>query len=174
MSSSSVSSPRARSYGTLVAFVAAVGFAVHLLGSETPSTTEPSPPPAPADLPAAPAADEPREAARAGTEPAHTAPEAQNPTPSAVEPTAPRVEELANQLAEDPDAVLRSLTRVLPKGEREAQKLKLLEVQALVKNGRIGAARGRASEYFERWPHGPDTATLEALTGAHPRNDAPR
>lgn len=139
---------RAKSYGTIFAFVAALGFAVHLLGSETPSTPEPPPLAAPAEPPLAAS---PR------------------PTPSSSLGTAPNVETLEAELAEDPDAVVRNLTRALPKGEREAQKLKVLEVQALVKSGRLDAARRRARDYFERWPNGPDAATLEALTGVRPR-----
>jgi len=158
---------KAKGFGSLVALFAAVGFAVHLLGSETPSTTERS---APAELPApTPVAAEPREA-----EPERREPDDANRAPTEAHPATPSVEQLQAELADDPDAVLRSLTRVLPKGERDAQKLKVLEVQALVKNGQIGTARGRASDYFERWPNGPDTATLEALTGAHPRLDRPR
>jgi hypothetical protein len=72
----------------------------------------------------------------------------------------------------DPDAVARSVTRALPRGERETQRLQLLEVQGLVRNGQIGSARARAHDYFDRWPNGPDTATLEQLTGAHPTGDA--
>jgi hypothetical protein len=68
----------------------------------------------------------------------------------------------------EPEEALQRLARVLPHSEHEAQRLKVIEVHALVKEGKIGAARGRAQEYFARWPAGPDTAGLEQLTGAHP------
>ncbi|HEX5100416.1 MAG TPA: hypothetical protein VFV94_12990 [Polyangiaceae bacterium] len=84
----------------------------------------------------------------------------------------PTVEELESELAAHPDQVLRRLADALPRGEREAQRLTLLEVRALVARGEIGTARAKARGYFERWPGGPDTATLEQLTGAHPTADA--
>ena len=63
---------------------------------------------------------------------------------------------------------MQRLAEALPRTERDAQRLKLVEVQALVAQGKVGAARGRAQDYFQRWPNGPDIATLEQLTGAHP------
>jgi hypothetical protein len=85
---------------------------------------------------------------------------------------APSIDELENELAAHPDQVLRRLADALPRGEREAQRLTLLEVRALVARGEIGSARAKAGAYFERWPTGPDAAVLEQLTGAHPRADA--
>jgi hypothetical protein len=67
---------------------------------------------------------------------------------------------------------LRRLADALPRGEREAQRLTLLEVRAHVARGEIGPARSKARGYFERWPGGPDTTTLEQLTGAHPTANA--
>lgn len=70
-------------------------------------------------------------------------------------------------------ALPRSLADHLPRGEREAQQLRVIEVRALVSQDRLGAAQDRAREYFERWPDGPDKATLEALTGVHAPRGAP-
>ena len=138
------SSQRAQGFGTLLAFAVAVGFAVHLLRTEAP----------PADAPAIP--DE-------RATPATNA-DARAPSAAAAESReTPSVEQ-----------VVQNVARALPRGEREAQRLKLLEVQALVKSGQIGSARARARDYFERWPNGPDIAALEQLTGAHPTGDAPR
>ena len=64
----------------------------------------------------------------------------------------------------------RSLAELLPHNEREAQRLWVLEVRALIAQDRLGAARDRARDYLERWPNGPDTAALEALTGVKPRS----
>ena len=61
----------------------------------------------------------------------------------------------------------RSIADLLPRSEREAQRLRVIEVRGLVKEERLGAAQARARDYFERWPDGPDTAALEALTGVH-------
>ena len=69
--------------------------------------------------------------------------------------------------APGPTALPRSLAEHLPHGDREAQQLRVIEVRALVKQDRLGAAQERARAYFERWPNGPDTAALEALTGVH-------
>jgi hypothetical protein len=63
---------------------------------------------------------------------------------------------------------LRSIAGALPHTDLEAQRLRLIEVRALLAQGRPGAARARAYDYFDRWPDGPDVAALEALTGAHP------
>ncbi len=71
-------------------------------------------------------------------------------------------------VAADPEEAFQRLARSLPRTDREAQRLKVVEVRALVAQGKLDAARGRARDYFERWPDGPDIATLEQLTGAHP------
>jgi len=110
----------------------------------------------------------------APSEPPPAEPERVGTAGSSGHSTSPSLSELEAELANDPSAVLRNITRALPRGEREAQRLKLLEVQALVKNGQVGSARARASDYFERWPNGPDIAAIEQLTGAHPKGDATR
>ncbi len=77
----------------------------------------------------------------------------------------------ANPLASpplDPEAALQSVANALPSAGAGAQRLHVLEVRALVAQGKLGAAKARAADYFARWPRGPDTAALEALTGAHP------
>jgi hypothetical protein len=122
----------------LLAAVGAIGFAVHLLVGGA----------------------EPNERARAAEPPSPAEEPLEQPTkhpapPPATEP--PSAEESMQRLA-----------RALPHTERDAQRLKLVELQALVAQGKVGAARGRAHEYFERWPNGPDIAAIEQLTGAHP------
>lgn len=86
---------------------------------------------------------------------------------------APSIDDLEAELAAHPDQVLRRLADALPRGEREAQRLTVLEIRALVARGEIGSARTKARGYFERWPGGPDMAVLEQLTGAHPTADRP-
>jgi hypothetical protein len=54
----------------------------------------------------------------------------------------------------------------------ESERTQAAAVRALVAGGQIGKARARANAYYERFPHGPSTAELERLTGAHPRRDA--
>ena len=81
-------------------------------------------------------------------------------------PNDPR--ELARIIQADPDEAARMVANALPRSESDAQRLKAVEIRALVTQGKVGAARARAQDYFERWPGGPDTAALEELTGAHP------
>jgi hypothetical protein len=54
----------------------------------------------------------------------------------------------------------------------ESERALAAEIRAFVESGQIGKARARANAYYERFPHGPSTAELERLTGAHPRRDA--
>lgn len=145
-------SSSSKRYWPFVAALFAVAFSVHLLRREPPA------PPVRAlgerePAPAALKAPEPR-----GLETANPAPAAPSNETS---PPAPV------------DQVARNVVGALPQGERESQRLKVMEVEALVRSGRIGSARSQAAAYFERWPGGPDTAALEALTGAHPRVDRP-
>jgi hypothetical protein len=44
----------------------------------------------------------------------------------------------------------------------------LSEVQALVDQGKVGAARDLAELYLARIPSGPEAARIESLTGVHP------
>jgi hypothetical protein len=53
-----------------------------------------------------------------------------------------------------------------PAAQSGAQALR--EVQALVGQGKIGAARVLAEAYLERIPVGPEAAQIESLTGVHP------
>ena len=52
--------------------------------------------------------------------------------------------------------------------DAEAQREKVEQVRELVRLGRIGEARTEAGRYYQRWPDGPDVASLEQLTGLHP------
>lgn len=49
----------------------------------------------------------------------------------------------------------------------------VLEIEALVKDGRIGEARGRAREYYETHPRGPAEKHIEQLTGLRPHVNGP-
>jgi len=61
-----------------------------------------------------------------------------------------------------------------PSSPHDAEPAAVLEIRSLVADGRIGAARSRASAYYERFPNGPATAEIERLTGAHPTGDRAR
>lgn len=67
-----------------------------------------------------------------------------------------------------PDEILRAIQKAEAHDEREEQRFKLYEVRALVKLQRIDDAKALAVLYYERWPAGPDVATLQNLTGAQP------
>ncbi len=92
---------------------------------------------------------------------------ASNAAPSGSE-LAPSASAIAARMATNPEDTLHSIAGLLPHDERDAQRLNALEVRALVAQGRLTEAKSRAHDYFERWPNGPDTATLEQLTGVHP------
>jgi hypothetical protein len=81
---------------------------------------------------------------------------------------APEPKELAGIVKDDPDEAARLVAGALPKTDSAAQRLEVLEIRALVTQGKLGQARARASSYFARWPAGPDVLILEQLTGAHP------
>jgi hypothetical protein len=49
-----------------------------------------------------------------------------------------------------------------------AEERRALAIQALVDLNRIGEARSRAYQFFDRYPNGPFTAHIQALTGVHP------
>lgn len=48
----------------------------------------------------------------------------------------------------------------------------LHEVEALVDQGKIGAARDLAEQYLTRMPAGPEAARIQSLTGVHPHRTA--
>jgi hypothetical protein len=139
-------------YWPLAAAVLAVAFCVQLL------RREPAPP-----------------APRGAHDDGETAPAVVNrhePAADAPNPPSPPPPNPPNPGA-PPDELARSVVGALPQGEREAQRLQVLEVEALVRSGRVSSARSQAAAYYERWPGGPDTARLEQLTGAHPTHDRP-
>lgn len=142
-------SPSSKRHWPLVAAILGLAASIHLLRRE----------------PAAPARDE--------RETPTVAPEAPATRGAAAANTAPDPPLEAPSPGAAPEEVARTIVGALPQGEREAQRLQVLEVEALVRSGRVGSARARAAAYFERWPGGPDTAALETLTGAHPRVDRP-
>lgn len=150
---SSTSSSPSKRYWPLAAAVLAGVASLHFLRDPAPSARR---------LPAERDEREPATDVPKGTEPrAVDTPSAPNRPLTATSPAAPA------------DEVARNVVGALPQGEREAQRLQVLEIEALVRSGRIGSARAQAAAYFERWPGGPDTIALETLTGAHPRADRP-
>jgi hypothetical protein len=48
-----------------------------------------------------------------------------------------------------------------------AEERRALTIQALINLGQIGAARSRAYQFLERYPNGPYSAHVEAMTGVH-------
>ncbi|HEY8927395.1 MAG TPA: hypothetical protein VIU64_23600 [Polyangia bacterium] len=49
-----------------------------------------------------------------------------------------------------------------------AEERRALAIQALAGLDRIGEARSRAYQFVDRYPSGPYTAQVQALTGVHP------
>ena len=49
-----------------------------------------------------------------------------------------------------------------------AEERRALAIQALVGLDRIGEARARTYQFVDRYPSGPFTAQVQALTGVHP------
>lgn len=48
-----------------------------------------------------------------------------------------------------------------------AEERRALAIDALINLQRIGAARSKASSFLERYPNGPYSAHVEAMTGVH-------
>lgn len=48
-----------------------------------------------------------------------------------------------------------------------AEERRALAIDALINLQRIGAARSKASSFLERYPNGPYSAHIEAMTGVH-------
>jgi hypothetical protein len=145
----------------LLAAIGALGFAAHVLLSQPESKQH---------SPVAHANDTEEQFGRTALENAPVAHEPQQAAPGAAAPSSSTLDpaRLEHALDDDPQEVLRQIANALPHNERDAQRLRLLEVRALVRQGKVGLARTRAQDYFERWPGGPDVAALELLTGAHP------
>ena len=105
--------------------------------------------------------------ASSGTVPAP--PAVQLPSRAATLPNAERDwDEYVRLAKSDPDAARVWLSISPPANAREAQRMKVQEIHAWVRAERVGTARAKAAEYYEKWPDGPDIAELERLTGAHP------
>jgi hypothetical protein len=88
-----------------------------------------------------------------------TAPPGDRPPPSAARP---------GTAAESSTA---ASSGTLPLGDAAVQAepgQALREVQALVNQGTIGAARARAEHYLRELPDGPEARQIESLTGVHP------
>jgi hypothetical protein len=49
-----------------------------------------------------------------------------------------------------------------------AEERRALAIQALINLGQIGAARSQAYRFLERYPSGPYSAHVAAMTGVHP------
>jgi outer membrane protein assembly factor BamD (BamD/ComL family) len=54
-----------------------------------------------------------------------------------------------------------------------AEERRALAIDALINLQRIGAARSKASSFLERYPDGPHTAHVQAMTGVHPTPAGP-
>jgi hypothetical protein len=54
-----------------------------------------------------------------------------------------------------------------------AEERRALAISALINLQRIGSARSRAYDYLRRYPNGPYTATVAAMTGVHPVPEEP-
>ncbi len=54
-----------------------------------------------------------------------------------------------------------------------AEERRALAIDALINLQRIGAARAKATQFVERYPNGPYTARVQAMTGVHPVNVGP-
>jgi outer membrane protein assembly factor BamD (BamD/ComL family) len=54
-----------------------------------------------------------------------------------------------------------------------AEERRALAIDALINLQRIGAARSKASDFLERYPNGPHTAHVQAMTGVHPAPSGP-
>jgi hypothetical protein len=48
-----------------------------------------------------------------------------------------------------------------------AEERRALAIQALIDLGRIGEARSRTYQFLERYPNGPHSAHVAAMTGVH-------
>jgi hypothetical protein len=78
---------------------------------------------------------------------------------------APRAEV---QSAAQQNAQTREPTSATPPAGNISAAEALREVQALVAQGRVGAARVLAEDYLKRIPSGPEAAQIKSLTGVHP------
>ena len=54
-----------------------------------------------------------------------------------------------------------------------AEERRALVIQSLINLQRIGLARSRAYEFLQRYPSGPYSAYVAAMTGVHPRPGRP-
>jgi hypothetical protein len=54
-----------------------------------------------------------------------------------------------------------------------AEERRALAIQALINLDRIGAARSRAYQFLARYPDGPYSAHVAAMTGVHPTPTGP-
>jgi hypothetical protein len=62
---------------------------------------------------------------------------------------------------------------LLPTASRHTAAQAVEEIETLVRLGKIGRARGRAREYYERFPDDPFVTHIEQLTGLHPQPSGP-
>ena len=152
--------------GAAVAAVVAVAVALGARSDQGPEN-EPAVAQHPALAPADPTPEPP-------PPPAATPPPAA-PRPMARPDEQSRMMAIRSKTASSPLealALIESAEKEFPGGalseERAAAK-----VDALVRAGRIGAARDAAEAYFGRFPDGPSARHIEMLTGVHPRPPAP-
>jgi hypothetical protein len=129
---------------------------------EAPPVADPAPPiPAAASAPAAPTARAPAVPVPVGA--------------GAGSAEAKAMTEIRTSVATSPEraiALIDAADRAHPAGAAAAERL-ALRVDALVKLGKIGAARDSAEKYLELHPNGPAAEHIEVLTGVHPRPPPP-
>jgi hypothetical protein len=72
-------------------------------------------------------------------------------------------------LSDDPEYALALLAQADQLFGSEHEQRRMLEIHALVKLARIGAAHAKADAFYRRFPESPLQAQIERLTGYHPR-----
>ena len=86
-------------------------------------------------------------------------------------------ERASHQLANNPAAALRDIAKAdeLSSSESDAQRelRRALEIQALVRLGKVGLARTLTDRFYRAFPNSEHAAELERLTGYHPRPTTP-
>lgn len=92
------------------------------------------------------------------------------PSPSINADEAALMERLRSEAKASPTAALADADQAEARyGESAfAEERRALAIQALVGLDHIGEARSRTYQFLERYPNGPFTAQVQALTGVHP------
>jgi hypothetical protein len=100
----------------------------------------------------------------------------------AASPAAPATMDEPSSMAKlrvDVKAAPESALALAEEGERRfgesaaAEERRALAISALINLQRIGSARSRAYEFLRRYPDGPYSANVAAMTGVHPTPTGP-